>query len=146
VFKQILPLALVLGVFGLVWASRKAYTGSRLSLRVAGLKLNPISKAAITVDIINPTGTPLQLDAFVASIIYNGIDIATIDYRDRTTLKATGLMRIDIPIRISPLGAIQLGNEILKSGVNAFKKFKFDIQGTINSEGLSIPFNQSFGV
>jgi len=115
-------------------------------MRVVGIKLNPINKAAITVDIINPTGSPLQLDAFVANLIYNGIDIATIDYRNRTTLKATGLMRIDIPIRISPLGAIQLGNEVLKNGINAFKNFKFDVAGTINSEGLSIPFNQSFGI
>lgn len=145
-FKQSIPYLLLLGFVGLVWVGRKAYTGSRLSLRIVGLKLNPISKASITIDVINPTNTPLQLDAFIANIGYNGVDIATVDYRNRTTLKAAGLLRIDIPIRISPVGAIFLGKEIVKRGVNAFKSFQISVDGTINSEGISIPFNQKFGL
>lgn len=140
-----MPVFLLLGLSGLIWAGRKAYTGSRLSIRVVGLKLNPLNKAAITVDIINPTGASIALDAFVANLFYNGIDIATVDFRERTTLTASDLKRINIPIRISPIGALQLANEIVLKGSHAFKNFKFDVKGTIASEGISIPFNQSFG-
>lgn len=144
--KNAIPVAIFLGLCGLVWAGRKAYTGSRLSIRIVGIKLNPLSKAAIIVDVINPTGVSLDLDAFVANLFYNGIDIATVDFRNRTTLTAAGLKRIEIPIRISPIGGIQLASEIVQKGINAFKNFKFDVKGTISSQGLSIPFSQSFGV
>lgn len=120
--------------------SRKLVTSGRIQFSIIGLDLK---QRAIKIELINPTNTSLQVKAFVASLTLAGQNFATLDYRQALTITATDRKVVLIPIRLNPINGTKLLAQILYGRGAGLKGSQIDIDGIINSEGLSIPVKTS---
>jgi hypothetical protein len=124
---------LVLGG-GLLWYFlRKGAASNQLKWQVMGLD---IKRRTISIDLINPTNTPLKFSALVSDIKANGAPVGLLDYRQPTTIAPLGKTKINIPMKLNALGVLQF----ISQGLQKIKSIEFT--GTLNAEGLSIPFNE----
>jgi hypothetical protein len=130
---------LILAAAGLFFG-RKFFTSGRIQISIIGLDLR---QRAIKIELINPTNTSLQVSAFVASLTLAGQNFATLDYRQALTITATDRKVVLIPIRLNPINGAKLLAQILYGSGAGLKGSQIDIDGTINSEGLSIPVKTS---
>lgn len=124
---------LLIGGLGLWYLLKKGTASNQLKWNIVGIDAG---KKAISVDLINPTNTPLQFAALVADIKANGAPVGIMDYRKPTIIPATGSTRIQIPMKLNPMGVIQF----LSAGLKKISTLEFS--GTLNAEGLSIPFTE----
>jgi hypothetical protein len=128
----------VLALAGLYFG-RKLFASNAITYRIIGANLK---QRAIQVELINPTNTPLSVSAFVASVSIAGQNFGTIDYRTPVTIGRTDRKVLNLPIRLNPVGGFRLLSQILSGNAN-LKGQNINIEGTINSENLSIPVKNS---
>lgn len=125
----------LLVVAAALYFGRKLFSAGRVSFRIIGANLRKLS---LQVELINPTNTPLSVDAFVASLLINNQSFGTLDFRNRITLTATDRQVINIPIRLNPVGGAQLLRQIL-TGSTSLRNAQIEVDGTLNSENVVIP-------
>jgi hypothetical protein len=121
---------------GLLWFyTRKAVAGKRLLFNIIGFDISA-KKQGVQVELINPTNTPITFSSFVGSIIVNGNNAGTIDYRSTIVIPQNGRQVIFVPIRLSLVGAGGLVLDLIRGKLK--QKLRMDIVGTINAEGFLI--------
>jgi len=122
------------GLFAAYYFLKKGNAGKSIKWNIVGLD---IKSKAITIELINPTNTPLNFDALVSDVSLNGTNVGIIDYRQKTLIPGAGAKRINVPIKLNALGVIQF----LTSKLSKIKEVAFN--GTLNAEGVSFPFSES---
>jgi hypothetical protein len=123
----------VAGALGLIWIFRKSSASSSLKYVFKGIDLR---NRSISVELINPSNTPLNFTALVADVLLNDSNVGLIDFRQNTQIPAAGSKVINIPIKLNPIGLLQF----TLSKARNFQTIGFN--GTLNAEKLSIPFNE----
>lgn len=136
--KYILYLGLAAGLWYAMKFGKKAIAGKNLNVKIRTLKLNPISSAAVVVEIINPTNFAISFDSITTDCSIDGNAISTLNYQKNTSVPANSTININLPIQINPLESAMFLATLIK---NKFKVKTISLTGTINGEGLNIPIN-----
>jgi LEA14-like dessication related protein len=135
--KKLLPLLLTAG--GLFLAIRyfnKARTAKILNIKLRNIKLQPISQAAIVLEIINPTNTDISFTSITGDVLINDIAISTLNYQQPTIINANSSKTISLRIKINPLELAKFAATSLLSRTKInMVKFVANVSG----EGLNIP-------
>jgi LEA14-like dessication related protein len=135
--KKILPY-LIGG--GLLFAAYKffykAKAAATLNIKLRTIKLNPISKAAVSLQIINPTPASINIDSITADVLINNFALSTLNFQKRTVIPANGSVNVDLSIKINPLDGFTFVANLLanKGKLNSIK-----IQGNVSGEGIVAP-------
>lgn len=117
---------------------RKGQTAKTLNIKLRSLKLRPISKAAIVLDVINPTNESLRLNSIVADVIVNDFALSTVNYQQATTIPANGSKSFELRIKINPLESAAFLASLLTSSKNLGV---VTLRGTVSGEGITAPIN-----
>ena len=125
------------GVYMLVRFTKKGLSAKQLNVKISNLKLAPISKAAITLSVINPTNTEIDFDSITADILLNGNAFSTVNLNRKTIIKANSSLNVDLPIKLNPLEGARLALDLLKNP----KQYTLNIKGTVNSSSINFPFD-----
>ena len=124
---------------GLAYAAfkffRKGKTAKTLNIKIRSLKLRPFSKAAIVLEVINPTNETLNLNSIVADVLINDFAISTINYQQPTKIPANGSRNFELRIKINPLeGAAFIANLLASKTLGVVT-----VKGTVSGEGITAP-------
>lgn len=116
----------------------KKETAKTLNIKLRSIKLQPISQAAVIIEIANPTSQQIILDAVNADILLNNQAISTLSYFKKTIIPANNSIQINLGIQINPLEGVKLlGDMILnKTGLN-----NITIKGNASAENFTVPFS-----
>jgi len=115
----------------------KGNAGKSIKWNITGID---IKRKALTIQLINPTNTPINFDALVSDVSLNGTNIGIVDFREKTLIPGTGAKNIIVPIKLNALGVIQF----LTGKIQKIKEVGFT--GTLNAEGVSFPFVEKFNL
>lgn len=132
--KIILGGAIAYGAFRFF---RKGQTAKTLNIKLRSLKLRPISKAAIVLEVVNPTNESLNLNSIVADVIVNDFALSTVNYQQPTRIPANGSKTFELRIKINPLESAAFLASLLSNknlGVVTLK-------GTVSGEGITAPIS-----
>lgn len=120
-------------------AGRLAQTVKNLNVNVSGVDWNRNNKTFIVMlRIINPGNASIRINSVVGDVIFRDIYGAVIDYRNEITIKPGEERTLRLPIRLN-LDFVTLLTDILQNRKNALNG-KFLIKGSVNAEGLIIPY------
>lgn len=134
--KNLLPIGIlgVLAYFGLRFA-KKGFAAKVLNVKIRSIRLQPISKAALIVEVINPTSTQISFDSITLDLLVNGFALSTLNYQKNTLIGANNSVQINIPFKINPLEGLQfLANLLTNKNPKTIA-----VSGSINGEGFVIP-------
>lgn len=127
-------------LWAFIRAGRLAQTVKSLNVNVSGIDWNRNDKTLIVMmRVINPGTTAININSIVGDVIFKGVYTAVIDYRNQTQIKAGEERTLRLPIRLN-LDFVQLLTDILQNKKSAFNG-KFEIKGSVNAEGLILPFS-----
>lgn len=125
-------------VFLAIQYFRKAKAAAVLNIKLRTIKLQPISNAAIVLEIINPTNSRINFNSIVADLIVNNIALGTVAYQQQTVISANSTINLDLRIKINPLEGLSFIRTLLS---NRNKNNSVKIVGTVSGEGVLIPIN-----
>lgn len=135
--KKVLPIILTTaGIIFAIRMFRKAKTASILNIKIRNLKLKPISRAAIQVDVINPTNTAINFNSITGDVIVNNFAIATLNRQQATTIEANSSIKLDLMIKLNP---VELAQYTASLFTNKSKENTIKFVGNISGEGINIP-------
>lgn len=118
---------------------RKGVAARTLNIKLRTIKINPISQAAVVLEVINPTNTAINISSIVADILVNDFPISTVNYQQPAVIPANGSVSISLKIKINPLDA---GQFLLRLLTTKGKKLnKINLTGTVSGEGIVAPIN-----
>jgi hypothetical protein len=133
------PLLITAAALALVYFTRKIQGSKILNVKIKSLRLDPISRAAIILEIINPSGADFLLSNIVADINISGQNIATVNFQNPTRLLANSTNQIEIPISINPIeGSLFLYKLFVQKSV---KLNSMNLKGTLRGENFNLPIN-----
>lgn len=133
----ILPVVLIGGLIAKKIFS-KVQTLKALNYNISKIDFNKKDKTIVVfLRLINAGNEVLKIKNIVADIFWNGNNSATIDYRTPIELKSNEEQTIQIPIKLN-LSFAELVLNLIKDKTKILKG-TFEIQGTINAEGLVVP-------
>lgn len=116
---------------------RKGKAAKTLNIKLRSLKLRPISRAAIVLEVINPTNEPLNLTSIVADVIVNDFALSTVNYQQATRIPANGSKTFELRIKINPVDAAGfIANLFTGKSLGVVT-----LKGTVSGEGLTVPIN-----
>jgi LEA14-like dessication related protein len=135
--KNILPYGLVavLAFLGFKYA-KKGFAAKVLNTKIRSIRLNPISKAALIVEIINPSSTDVAFNSITLDLLLDGFALSTLNYQKPTRVGGNSSVQINIPFKINPLDGVQFIANLL---TNKSKPKTVSVTGSINGEGFVIP-------
>jgi len=135
--KKLLPVGIVvfLAYLGFKYA-KKGFAAKVLNTKIRSIRLNPISKAALIVEIINPSSTPVSFNSITLDLLVDGFALSTLNYQKPTTVDGNNSIQINIPFKINPLEGVQFLASFL---TNKNKTKIVAVSGSINGEGFVIP-------
>jgi LEA14-like dessication related protein len=117
----------------------KAKAAKTLNVKIKTLNLSNLNKAAVVLEIINPTNAEISINSVVADIKINDYALSTLSFNGTKLIRANSSIDLELMIKINPFEtALYLAN-ILKT--KDVKPNTVSITGAINGEGLTIPFN-----
>jgi LEA14-like dessication related protein len=135
--KKILPY-LIGG--GLIFAAYKYFYKAKaavtLNIKLRTIKLQPLSKAAVSLQIINPTPARINFNSITADLLINDFALSTLNYQKPTVIPANGSITIDLRIQINPLDGLSFVANLLS---NKGKLNNIKIAGTVSGEGITAP-------
>jgi LEA14-like dessication related protein len=123
-----------LAYFGFKYA-KKGFAAKVLNTKIRSIRLNPISKAALIVEIINPSSTEITFDSITLDLVVNGFALSTLNYQKPTRIDGNNSVQINIPFKINPLEGVQF----LASLFTSKNQKTVSVTGSINGEGFVIP-------
>ena len=124
----------MLAYFGFKYA-KKGFAAKVLNTKIRSIRLNPISKAALIVEIINPSSTEITFDSITLDLVVNGFALSTLNYQKPTRIDGNNSVQINIPFKINPLEGVQF----LASLFTSKNQKTVSVTGSINGEGFVIP-------
>lgn len=134
-------------LFGGYYLYQKYHTAVSLSYKLASLSFGSIVigqplPVVIEFSLINPTNQTLTLNGITGNISVNGTFLSTINSTTAITVPANS--SINYPVNFS----VSVGST-LNQILNFFKapgSTNVNFLGTVNSEGLAVPFSDSVTV
>lgn len=136
--KKFLPYILIAGAYVAYFFTKKGIAAKNLNVKIRSLKLDPISQAAVIIEIINPTNYPISFNSIVCDLKLDGNAVSTLSVQKLTTIAGNKSVEVALPIKLN-------GFEILmfiKDFITAKGKIKkVALSGSINGEGFIIPVN-----
>lgn len=133
----IIPVVLIGGLIAKKIFS-KVQTLKALNYNISKIDFNKKDKTIVVfLRLINAGNEVLRIKNIVANILWKGSNAATIDYRNEIELKANEEQTIQIPIKLN-LSFAELVLALIKDKTKILNG-TFEIQGTINAEGLVVP-------
>jgi LEA14-like dessication related protein len=136
--KKILPFILLAGAYFAFKFAKKGVAAKNLNVKIRSLKLDPISQAAVIIEIINPTDFDISFNSIVCDLKLDDSAVSTLSIQKNTIIPANKSVEIALPIKLN-------GFEILlfiKDFLSAKGKIKkVALTGNINGEGFIIPVN-----
>jgi LEA14-like dessication related protein len=133
----ILPVLLIGGLIAKKIFS-KVQTLKALNYNITKIDFNKKDKTIVVfLRLINAGNEIIKIKNIVANILWKGTNSATIDYRNEIELKANEEQTIQIPIKLN-LSFAELVLNLIKDKTKILNG-TFEIQGTINGEGLVVP-------
>lgn len=124
----------LLAYFGLRYA-KKGLTAKVLNTKIRSIRLNPISKAGLIIEIINPSSASISFNSITLDLLVNGFALSTLNYQKPTRIDGNSSVQINIPFKINPLEGVQFLASLFKSKGDR----TVEVSGTINGEGFVIP-------
>ncbi len=124
----------LLAYFGLRYA-KKGLTAKVLNTKIRSIRLNPISKAGLIIEIINPSSASISFNSITLDLLVNGFALSTLNYQKPTRIEGNSSVQINIPFKINPLEGVQFLASLFKSKSDR----TVEVSGTINGEGFVIP-------
>lgn len=114
----------------------KAKAAATLNIKLRTIKLSPISKAAVSLQIINPTPASIRFDSITADLFINNFALSTLNYQKPSLIPANGSINVDLSIKINPLESLTFITNLLttRGKLNNIK-----IEGTVSGEGITAP-------
>lgn len=136
--KKIFPFILLAGAYFAFKFTKKGIAAKNLNVKIKTLKLDPIDKAAVVMEIINPTNFDISFNSIVCDLKINGSAISTLSLQKFTTIAGNKSVNIDLPIKLNGFDILMF----IKDFISAKGKInKVALTGTINGEGFIIPIN-----
>lgn len=136
--KKILPFILIGAAYIAFYFSKKGIAAKNLNVKIRSLKLDPISQAAVIIEIINPTNFDISFNSIVCDLKLDGNAVSTLSVQKLTNIAGNKSIEVALPIKLN-------GFEILmfiKDFITAKGKIKkVALSGSINGEGFIIPVN-----
>jgi LEA14-like dessication related protein len=96
----------------------------------------------VFVRIINPSNADLKIQSIVGDVFWKGTAGAVLDYRNPIVVKSLESVTIQVPVKLN-LELVTLVSDLLSGKYKDILSGKFEINGSINAEGLVFPFNYS---
>jgi LEA14-like dessication related protein len=116
---------------------RKGSAAKTLNIKLQTIKLNPISQAAVMLEIINPNNADLNINSITADILVNDYALSTVNYQQPATIAANSSKTFELRIKINPLDAVTFIASLFSS-----KKINvINLKGTVSAEGFTAPIN-----
>lgn len=120
---------------------RKKEAIKSLNVNVTKIDYNRQEKTfVVDVRLINPSNAPISIKSIVGDVVWKGTAGATIDYRQPFTLNALESKVIKLPVKLN-LELVSLVSDLLTGKLKDIVNGRFEIKGTVNAEGLVVPFN-----
>jgi LEA14-like dessication related protein len=116
---------------------RKGSAARTLNIKLRSVKLRPISRAAIVLEVVNPNNTSLNLNSITADVSINNFALSTINYQQPAIIPANGSKTFELRIKINPLEAATFLANLFSSK----KLGAITITGTVSAEGITAPIN-----
>ena len=134
--KNLLPIGIlgVLAYFGFKFA-KKGFAAKVLNVKIRSIRLQPIKKAALIVEVINPSSTEITFDSITLDLLVNGFALSTLNYQQPTRILGNNSVQINIPFKINPIE----GAQFLASLFFSKTQKTLAVSGSINGEGFVIP-------
>lgn len=134
--KNLLPIGIfgLLAYFGIKYA-KKGFAAKVLNVKIRSIRLNPISKAALIVEIINPSSTPVGFNSITLDLSINDFAVSTLNYQQQTIVGANNSVQINIPFKLNPLDTAAFFASLFISKTSKIVA----VTGSINGENLVIP-------
>lgn len=134
--KKFLPFILLAGAYVAYFFTKKGIAAKNLNVKIRSLKLDPISQAAVIIEIINPTDYPITFNSIVCDLSLDNNAVSTLSVQKATTIQGNKSVEVLMPIKLN-------GFEILmfiKDFITAKGKIKkVSLSGSINGEGFIVP-------
>ena len=122
-----------------IYQKKEAITS--LNVNVVKVDFNKQSKnLVVLLRIINPSNASLKIKSIVADVIWKGSAGATIDYRLPFELKSLEEKTIQLPVKAN-LDLLSILSSLLTGKLSEALSGKFELKGSVNAEGLVVPFN-----
>jgi len=116
---------------------RKGSAAKTLNIKLRTIKLQPISEAAIILDIINPNNANLNINSITADVNINNFALSTLNYQLPATIPANSSKSFELRLKINPLEAITF----LASLFTSKKINQINLKGTVSAEGFTAPID-----
>lgn len=141
--KSSLIFTAILGAVGLFFYSRMASAKSLKiyfdSLDIGKIKGFSLPDMFAKFKIINPSNTPLSIQALAGDIYFNDQSLAYVSQTEKFTIPANQEIIYKVKITTPILSVLP----VLISIIRKKQKIKLTFTGTINSSGVLIPVNNT---
>ena len=134
--KKILPFIFIAAAYFAFKFTKKTIAAKNLNVKIRTLKLNPISAAAVIVDVINPTNYDISFDSILFDLTIDGNAISTISLQKTQTIKANKSTELNLPIKLNAFDILLFVKKFIS---DKGKISKIALNGSINGEGFVIP-------
>ena len=116
---------------------RKGSAAKTLNIKLSTLKLQPISQAAVMLEIINPNNADLNINSITADLSINDFALSTLNFQQPATIPANSSKTFELRLKINPLEAITFLADLFKN-----KKVNLvNVKGTVSAEGIIAPID-----
>ena len=116
---------------------RKGSAAKTLNVKLRTIKLQPISEAALIIEIINPNNASLNINSITADVSINNFALSTLNYQQTATIPANSSRNFELRLKINPLEALTfIANLFTSKKIN-----EINLNGTVSAEGFTAPIN-----
>jgi LEA14-like dessication related protein len=134
--KKIFPLLLLAGAYFAFKFGKKGIAAKNLNVKIRTLKLDPISQAAIVLEIINPTDFDISFNSIVCDLTLDNNAVSTLSVQRLTNIPANNSIEVALPIKLNGFEILLFIKDFIKA---KGKVKKVGLIGNINGEGFIIP-------
>lgn len=136
--KKIIPIVLLVGAYFAFKFAKKGVAAKNLNVKIKTLKLDPISNAAVVVEIINPTDYSISFNSIALDLEIDSNPISTISIQKTQNIPANKSVEVALPIKLNGFDILLFIKDFIS---NKGKVKKIALKGTVNGEGFAIPIN-----
>lgn len=136
--KKIIPIVLLVGAYFAFKFAKKGVAAKNLNVKIRTLKLDPISNAAVVVEIINPTDYSISFNSITLDLEIDSNPISTISIQKTQNIPANKSIEVALPIKLNGFDILLFIKDFIS---NKGKVKKIALKGTVNGEGFAIPIN-----
>jgi LEA14-like dessication related protein len=125
--------------YALLQTVRKSQAIKALNWNVSGVDFNRKDKTfVVMLRLINPANASIRIRSIVGNVLWKGNAAAVIDYRNETVLKPNEEKTLMIAVKPN-VDLVAIISDLVLNKKQAFNG-TMEINGTINAEGLVVPW------